>query len=373
MKIIHIITGLNLGGAENVLYRLVRETSRQNEVIVVSLGDQGILGKNILALGVNVITLNLLSIRHFPAGLSILYCLIRNERPDVVQTWLYHSDLIGGVVAKIAGVDRIYWNVRNARLSKNELQLHTLVAAKMCAFVSWFVPTRIISCSIKAVEVHSEYGYSRRKFTVIPNGYDLKKYSPDTNQRALIRKELDVPEDCFLIGMVARHDPQKDHNNMFLSLRRLKLFDVPFVCVFVGDEITTENVELWGVVRDLKLENNVRLLGERNDIPSILNAIDIHVLSSVGEAFPNVLAEAMSCGIPCVTTDVGDARLIVGDTGWIVPAGQSEDLARAMFSAYEDKQNSLTNWCSRKKSCRNRIVSKFSLDKMIENHLAVWS
>jgi glycosyltransferase involved in cell wall biosynthesis len=135
--------------------------------------------------------------------------------------------------------------------------------------------------------------------------------------------------------------------------------------------MNVSNYELCRLVENQGVKNNVLLLGERNDIPSVMNALDIHVLCSLGEAFPNVLAEAMACGTPCVTTDVGDAAIIVGDTGWIVPPSSSKLLANAISEAITEMQNA-EKWGMRRSMCRDRVALNFSLERMVDNYHNVW-
>ena len=136
--------------------------------------------------------------------------------------------------------------------------------------------------------------------------------------------------------------------------------------------MAANNQELCRLIESQGVKDNVLLLGERPDIPSVMNALDIHVLSSsFGEAFPNVLAEAMACGTPCVTTDVGDAAVIVGDTGWIVPTSNSELLANAISEAVAEMQDS-EKWAVRRSMCRDRVVLNFSIERMVDNYHNVW-
>ncbi|EMK6845210.1 glycosyltransferase, partial [Vibrio cholerae] len=148
--------------------------------------------------------------------------------------------------------------------------------------------------------------------------------------------------------------------------------DFEFEVVLVGTNLDECNLALSNVINENNL-SCVRMLGRRSDMPSVMSAFDVFVLSSAfGEAFPNVLNEAMACGTPCITTDVGDAALIVGDTGWVVPPKDPQALAKAMFEAIEEKQDNPQAWQARKKACRERIVNNFSIEKMVEGYHQVW-
>lgn len=370
MKILHIITGLNDGGAEASLYRLCN-TDKLQQHSVISLMDLGKYGSLLEQAGIPVICLNMPRGRITITGLLRLWHTIRNQKPDVVQTWMYHADLIGGSVAKLCGVKAIFWGIHHCNLTHGTVKNSTRIVAKACSFLSKFIPDVIISCSRKSVSTHQFLGYEKHKFQVIPNGYDLTQYSPDRASGLELRKQWNIDKDIPLIGMVARFDPQKDHNTLIRSLGILKRNQKKFHCVLVGSGMEITNIELLEWIKDENIEENTTLLGRRSDIPSVMNALDIHVLSSLGEAFPNVLAEAMACGTPCVTTDVGDAAFIVGDSGWVVRPHEPQLLAHDLDFALEALKESEL-WLLRQQAARERILNNFSLDKMIKMYHDAW-
>jgi glycosyltransferase involved in cell wall biosynthesis len=169
---------------------------------------------------------------------------------------------------------------------------------------------------------------------------------------------------------VGRFDPQKDHVNLLAALAYIQRQGVDLACVLVGTGLDADNTPLLQQIEQAGLQSRVRLLGRRNDISAVMNALDVHVLSSSAEAFPNVLAEAMACGTPCVTTDVGDAPLIVGDTGWVVPPRNAEALADAIESALSVKSD--PGWNERKHAARLRIEQNFSIERMVAAYNEVW-
>jgi glycosyltransferase involved in cell wall biosynthesis len=238
--------------------------------------------------------------------------------------------------------------------------------------LSRWVPARVVSCSWKAAEVHEAWGYPAHKFSIIPNGYSLEEFGPDVDKRAAVRRELAVPEGTAVIGMVARFDRQKDHGNLLAALAILREQGVPFLCLLAGAGVDPQNERLTNALRESGLEGCVRLLGQRDDVASIMTALDVHVLSSAGEAFPNVLAEAMACEVPCVTTNVGDAALIVDSTGWIVPPRDSKALAGAIRAALCERREDPSKWETRRRDCRRRIADHFSADKMASAYRDLW-
>ena len=370
-KILHIIAGLGDGGAEAVLYRLcINESDFQHHV--VSLMGVGKYGPMLLGAGVSVSCLNMPRGGLKIVGLWRLWRLIEQEKPDVVQTWMYHADLIGGLVARLAGIRSIAWGIRHANLDPAHNSRSTLLVARMCARLSGWVPRKIVSCSAQAMKVHQAAGYRADKFIHIPNGYSMKHLRPDANGRHAVRAEFGIASSDFVLGMVGRFDAQKDHCNLVQALSQFKQRGVPFTCLLVGGGMDASNVELRGWLDEAGIADHVRLLGPRSDIPFVMNALDVHVLSSLGEAFPNVLAEAMACGTPCVTTHVGDAAVIVADHGWVVAPQDACALANGLVQAHRSFIAGGAAWQARKAACRSHIMANFELDLMCERYRQVW-
>ena len=241
---------------------------------------------------------------------------------------------------------------------------------KMLAKLSWFVPRRIVVCAQSAIKTHVAVGYSQVKMHFIPNGYDLTEFQPmqlaPDQEFILTHKEPGLP----LIGCVGRLDPQKDHLNLFKALAILRKKHIRFICILVGGGLEESNLAFVELINKFELFDCVRLIGQRNDIPLIMNSLDLHILPSSAEAFPNVVCEAMACGTPCIVTDVGDASYIVGDTGWIVPAQDSSALACAIEEALIEIQGS--KWGERCLCARESIKTYFSIDHMIDCYNEVW-
>lgn len=368
---LHIITGLNDGGAEAVLHRLCTHDISHRHV-VVSLMDEGKYGPLLRAAGVEVYCLNLPRGQIRPGALWRLWRLLRQLKPDVVQTWMYHGDLVGGVMARLAGIRPVVWGIRHSTLVPGKSSPNTLRVARLSARLSRRVPQCIVACAERAVEVHTELGYEGSRMVVIPNGYDLANFAPNDAARRSLRQEWCIPEGHALLGMVGRFDPQKDHANLLTALGQLQEAGSSFHCVLIGTEVTPDNTQLRELITRHGLEGRVHLLGRRDDIPAVMNALDLHVLpSSFGEAFPNVLAEAMACGTPCVTTEVGDAARIVGKTGWVVPPSNPGRLAEALQEALAEWQDP-NRWQPRQAAARQRIVDHFSIETMVKAYHQVW-
>lgn len=370
-SILHIIAGLSDGGTEAVLYRLIT-ADRTHSHAVISLTGMGKYGPLLTEAGIDVRALDMPRGRVTLTGLWRLWRLILTSNVDVIQTWMYHADFIGGLASRLAGKRALIWNIRNASLDAKLISRQTRWVVRACAWRSRVWPTRIVSCSSRAAERHVKSGYAHNKMTVIPNGYDTSRLGPDLTARARLRAEWEISRGVVLMGMVARWNVQKDHKNLIGALASLSpIPDVEWRCLLVGSGMSPTNTELVDMLAASDLSERVLLLGQRQDIPAVMNAIDLHVLSSANEGFPNVVAEAMASGTPCVVTDVGDAALIVGESGWVVPARDSKQLAVAIEAALSEIRNA-SAWALRKRIARERIEKNFSLDQMVQAYSEVW-
>ncbi|MBB1424661.1 glycosyltransferase [Pseudoalteromonas sp. SG43-7] len=370
-KVYHIITGLNDGGAEAVLYRLC-SSDKVHEHTVISLMDEGKYGHLLRGADIKVYCLNMPPGRVTLSGLIKLYQLIRKGNPYIIQTWMYHADMIGGVIARLAGVRNVFWGVHHTNLVKGESKNATIVVAKLNAILSKFIPHKIIYCAESARQVHESKGYKSAIGVVIPNGYNLNDFTPSIHSRLSFRKENNIDKDTFLIGHVGRFHPLKDYENLMGAIGILKNKVTNFKFMMVGTELDYCNEQLSSYILNNDCQGKVSLLGRRNDIPVVMNGFDLFILSSISEAFPNVLSEAMACGTPCVTTDVGDAAYIVGATGWIVPIKEPQDLSMAIFNAINEHTSQQDEFSNRKLACRERIEKNFSIESMILKYHSVW-
>jgi len=333
VNVAHVITTLGLGGAEVMLLKLLQHTDRRRFTHhVYSLVEpSGPIASRIEALGIPVSSMGM-KVGSLPDPRAVLRLarLLRKVRPDIVETWMYHADLLGGTAAKLArsGLP-IMWNIRQSNLDPALNRRRTLQVVRLCARVSSWLPDTIVCCSSEARRSHAAAGYDASKLRVIPNGFDLSAFHPDPDARRAVRAELGISDDTPVIGMVARVDPQKDHRNFVEAAARLlaQRPDVRFV--LCGHNTSLANATLAEWIDAAGVRPACQLLGPRHDIPRLTAAFDIATLSSVGEGFPNVLGEAMACGVPCVATDVGDSAELIGDTGYVVPPRDAGALARA--------------------------------------------
>ncbi|MEA4909324.1 MAG: glycosyltransferase [Anaerolineaceae bacterium] len=375
MHVVHIITDLDLGGAEMMLLRLVSATYPQRFTsTVINLSKRGVISPRIEALGVEVHELGLSPGKPDPIRLARLASWLRKLRPDVIQTWMYHADLIGSVAASLARPGRgpipVVWGIHNSTLDPARSKRSTMQVVRQLARLSWKTPHKIISCSQVARDIHVNSGYAAAKMTVIPNGFDLELYHPQPGGRQDLQDELGLAGPVRLAGVVARYDPQKDYPN-FLQAAALvsrQQANVHFVCC--GSRVDENNADLLALIRQHGLTGRVHLLGQRDDVPRLAAAFDVLVTASAyGEAFPLVVGEAMACETPCVVTDVGDSGLLVGDTGQVVPPRDPQSLAAGMSAILSLPQDDLQELGRR---ARRRISAHFSLAQTVQLYEEVY-
>jgi glycosyltransferase involved in cell wall biosynthesis len=371
-KVLHIITGLKNGGAEAILYRIISDNSQNFQHEVISLSDKGYYGVLLTTAGIKITTLNISSFFSIFSRFPKLYILIKSAKPDVVQTWMYHADIIGGMAAKFAGVPKIVWGVHSTFLNPKETKITTMLAVILSKYLSNYIPDKIICCSETALKSHEKIGYSSHKMVIINNGVDTNFFTPNAEQGSLIRRTLALGEDIFVMGMIARWHPVKDHKMLLRALSEIKLLEFKWKCLLVGEEMTKENVQLNKMIHENGLQDYIICLGSRQDIATVLNALDLHILTSSSESFGNVTVEAMSCSIPCIMTDVGEAKNLLAEHGWIVPIRNPLHLAQIIKHVYSEFV-SVDNWQVRKLEIREKIKNHYSISQMIQSYTHIWS
>lgn len=356
--VLHLITGLGVGGAEHMLEKLVLSMDRaefRNTVVSVTRDDQ--IAGRLREAGISVHSLGLTNAASLPRTILRLRRLILELQPDIMQTWLYHADLVGTVTHMTTPTDtKLLWNLRCSDMDMRKYSMGTRWVLRLLPMLSGN-PLRIISNSEAGRRHHITLGYRESGWTILPNGFDLAKFAPRDAARQQLRQQLGIRDGDFLIGMIARHDPMKDHSNFFAMARQLakQRNDVQFMLVGRGCEPDKE----WNASARAELGPRLHLLGERKDVADLLPALDVMTLTSAyGEGFPNVLGEALAAGIPSVATDVGDAARILGDCGVIVPPRNPDALVGAVQQILNMPAAERDAWCQR---MRQRAEREFNL------------
>jgi glycosyltransferase involved in cell wall biosynthesis len=369
LKIVVVVPGLGSGGAESMLHKLLAQlVGAAIRAKVVCLSGETRLADSIRALGVEVSCLGLTGLAGGLAGFMSFRRAVRAADADAVQGWMVHGNLAASAVGATLGLP-VYWSVRHSYLVPGDEKTSTIAIDKALALLSLH-PRRIIYNSYSGQVRHERMGYAARKSLVIPNGFDTQIFAPSQTHRSSVRGELSVPPDAMLVGIVGRFHPMKDHGTFLSAAHIARRAGFRATFLVVGRGCDTANSELMRKVDALGLHESVRLLGERDDIARITAALDIATLTSrSGEGFPNAIGEAMAVGVPCVATDVGDCRRIIGDCGIIVSPGNPEALASAWQRLSElgaDGRRTLGE-CG-----RQRIAEHFSIAFVARQYLSVY-
>jgi len=359
-RIVHVIPRLEAGGAERMLVDVSSRLARSSyDQVVVSLADRGPLAAPLEDAGVPVRTAGFHPSVPNPIAFARLVRIIREHQPDLVETWLYKADLVGGLATLPAGRPPLLWSVQQTHLEPVGRLRSNVLAARSCARLSKRLPTLILCASDEAAETHAAMGYCAEKLRVVPNGVDTDRFRPDTDARARIRAEIEVSDSTPLVGLVARFDPQKDHAT-FAAAARSIAEQVPEVrFLLCGRRIGWDNLNLTRMLDDASIRDRVVLLGVRHDMPAVTAALDVAMSSSAfGEAFSVAISEAMAAGVPCVATDSGNAAPLISGTGRVVRPRDPLGLANGVIELLrlpEAERRSLGE------RARDRILTQFSI------------
>jgi len=366
IQIVHVISGLDTGGAEVMLAKLLEGMDRARfSNVVISLTDRGRLGEQIESLGVALYTLGMRRGRPDISALPRLIRLLKALKPTIVQSWLYHADLLSTLAVKLSGSPILIWNVRCSHMDLTRFSLLTRLVQRVLAWLSG-IPAAVVANSVAGRQQHTGLGYRPRRWVVIPNGFDTQRFRPDSGTRVTLRREWHVSDDTCIVAFIARVDPMKDHPTFLDAVKRVIQTGRNVHFVLVGKDTET----LASAVAERGLTDRVLLLGYQSHVERLLPAVDVVCLSSLGEGFPNVLGEAMACGIPCVSTDVGDARPIIADTGLIVPVRDSTSLAGAITELID---RGAAERAKLGRAARARIEAEYSLPSIVDRYEALYS
>jgi glycosyltransferase involved in cell wall biosynthesis len=357
-KIVFVTAGLRGGGAEAMLARLA--TARPgvaDEITIVSLLAAEAHMARLRAAGVEVIELRFDKPGGIATGLFKLARLIAERRPDIVQGWMYYGDLAAFVALALSGRRRqthLIWSIRCSAMDWRSYGLGLSLVVKACALVSRY-PDVVTANSTTGLKSHLALGYRPRRAQVIANGIDIDEFQPNAAARRAVRTELGIGNDAIVLAHVARVNAMKDHGSFLAAMAALP--HLYALLVGAGTE-------------DLPAAPNLFRLGCRCDVPRLFAAADFVISSSrFGEGFSNVLAEGMACGLPAVATDVGDAKFIVGDTGFVVPPQGPDALIAAIRTLAAESETARAQRGSR---ARARIVENFAMGHAVQRYVDLY-
>jgi glycosyltransferase involved in cell wall biosynthesis len=324
-SVLHVITTLRSGGAENMLAQLVEhDQAAGRRQWVAPLVDGGRHRERLRGAGVPVVDLHINGPAGLFGGLMRLVRLIRQARPDVAVGWMYHANLVLAAAIVLAGRrgrTRLIWGLRSSDMDFGRYHPQLRAVARAGAWLSG-LPDAIVANSQAGYSFHLRLGYRPRRFYIVDNGVDVARFAPEPRSRALTRQTLGIPDDACVAVMVARVDPMKDHGTFLAALRI-----ATGITALAAGRGTESLPDTPGLAR----------LGERADIPALLAASDVLVLSSAfGEGVPNAVLEGMAAGLAVLATDVGDARRVLGGAGVVVPPRDPGALAAALQRLRDD-------------------------------------
>lgn len=359
-KIVHIITGLQQAGAETLLYRLIT-TDEESTHIVISLTNLGYYGPLLLECGVDVFELKLNPYNIFFKTTKVIK-ILRKHAGSTVHCWMYHSNLYGGVLAKILGFRNIIWSVHH--LNSSSLKGSTRIVSKFCSILSRFLPSKIIYVSEESLKYHVKDGYDEGISKVVHNFVDTNIFKPSKELRQKFRDNLNISQDVFVFGSVARWHPIKGHSTIFRSFSELIASNpnLYYKLVLVGPGVSEDNKELVMQLEELAISENVILLGASPNLEEVYPGFDVHILASVNEAFGMVTLEALSCGVPVISSDVGFAHRFISDSKALFEPGNSQKLLDSMiYSSHSLKFSNVV-----------KLDSEFTISVALAKYYDIW-
>lgn len=370
-RVLHVITSLMTGGAEITLQKLVLAMRPLGyDSTVISLSQPSRIGEELQAAGVPVVTLGSRGGLLLPSHILSLLRAARRSRPQVIHCWMYRANLIGHALARSmpeSSRPALVTSVRGALDAPGHEKASVRVARRIDAWLSGAADAIVFNSSRGAAQ-HAAFGYCTRRAAVIPNFFDTELFRPRPDERWATRLSLGGGT-APLVALVGRFDALKDHRGFLQAARAVRMRFPESQFLLVGRGCDADNGRLVRWVDEYGLVGAVRLLGERHDVPAILGAVDLAVSSSMSEGFPNVVGEAMACGTPCVVTDVGDSRFLVGDAGLVVPPCDPAALAKAiaeLIGLPEETRRGLGE------KARQRVMTEFAMAPIVNRFIEVY-
>lgn len=356
MKVLHLIVGLETGGAEAMLIKLLEHCPLELQQIVFTLKPHSAKALELKEKGYNMKKINLWN----------LIPLVAKEKPDLIMGWMFHGALLSIIVKKVLRI-KVAWNIRYSQFPNQAYKSKSMV--QILKHLSPFADA-IIYNSHAGKKVHEELGYCAKNSHVIVNGFDLQKFKPQPDLKLKFKKNHQLPENSFVFGMVGRFDKLKNQNAFIKQaiafLQSRTDTNRPIYFVFAGRNMDNNNEELKGLLNNSAKAERIILLGENSEVQKLYPCFDIHCLYSLTEGFPNVIGEAMACGVPCLATDVGDVKILMGSTGWFLPVNEVQALNHLLELAYKASNDELA---SRGIQARQRIEKEFSINQIAQQYV----
>jgi glycosyltransferase involved in cell wall biosynthesis len=373
IKVLHLTSSFSLsGGAEADLSRLVShmDPSRFSNTIVTMTEGVGydLVRERLAKSGVTVYSLGMRRGVANPFAGVRLFQIVRRIQPRIMQTWMYHADLLGLLAGKWEGVPSIAWNIQCSSLDSAGFSWMSRLVRRLLVSLSSF-PDVVLANSQSGLEFHRALGYRPRSWLYMPNSLDLDSFRPDDEAGAWLRSLLLLPSRARLIGLIGRLHPVKDHATFIKAAGLLASENPDLHFVLVGKGVEERNGYINGLLGATNAADRFHLLGFRLDVNRITAGLDIACCSSLSEGTPNVVTEAMACGVPCVVTDVGDSSLILQGLGKVVPPKDPESFAQAcreLLAIPPSQRRALGA------AARARVQECFSLPKSVARYESLY-
>jgi glycosyltransferase involved in cell wall biosynthesis len=376
--IIHVIPSLTYGGAEKILLSIIKKSENKKQHLVITLSKNNPMHQDFINADIHVQIFDLSSFIYLIINLFKLFYTLSKisntyKKKLIMMCWLYHGCAIGSIFYFINNEINQIWCIHNANLHYKYIGIKVFLASKISSYFSKTVPRKIVYCSSSASVYHNKLGFNSDIGIIIYNGIDALKYDINDAKRNEFRNQEGIINNELVLACIARFDPQKDHFNLFASLELFKrLYCANFKVVLCGVGINTNNKALMSLIYKFNLEDNVIIKGVVNDLSYVYSGIDLLILSSLSEALPNVLIEAMLSGVLCVSTNVGDTANIIANDGWLVEAKNPYELSNAILDANNTRLRIKDAKLMINKG-RLRLINQYSLDAMYNNYKKLWA
>ena len=379
MKIIHLINSLNKGGAEGNLYRLCKFHKKKYKnninITIITLIDNGFYEAELKKIGIKIFSLNMNKQNKFFDFIKKVLKLrkfIKKQNPDIIQSWMYHSNFIALFIPK-RFYDKLFWNIRHSELNTKISKKMTIFLSIICGLFSKIVPKKIIYCSEKSINFHENYHfYSKNKTVLIYNGCSDKTYYPSKNLYLDFRKKNKIKKTEIVIGYAGRYAKQKNIFSMLFAFSKIIKNQKNVYLYMVGKDISLQNKELTSYTNDLKIYNNVFFLNEQKNLLEFYNGIDFLLLASHSESFPNVIAESMLCSTPVLSSNAGCSKKIIDDFGFIMNNNDHASIFKNLKIILNSFKYKKKEWRSHKKNSRLQIQKNFSITNMSNAYFKNW-
>ncbi len=371
MRVVHCITGLSGDGAQRMLLRLADGLQRRGvENFVVSLSKREPLAEAFEARGIPVHAVDVSRNLRGIGALFKLRNLLSELSPDLVQGWMYHANLLLTLIRPfLSRRIPVGWNMRRGTENLGELKFPTRLVVHANRWLS-SLPDRIMYCTSESRQQHEALGFNRERGIVIANGFDLDQFAKSPKNRRSIRERFGVADTDILIGNIGRDDIAKGRPFLIEAFAAVLTWIPHARLMLVGRGMSDTNPELRRLLVSSGVASRVILVGEYSPSSELYPAMDILCSSSVAEGFPNVIAEAMCCEVPCVATDVGNTKELLDGVGVVVPPRSAACLAEALAAVCREGTDA---WDERGARGRSRIAKLYSLGRVVDDYAQLYN